>query len=56
MNAGRYSDPVELTRESGRPGPSGRSGHAGTAHRPAAVAPANRVVTVVGAAAKWGCL
>jgi hypothetical protein len=54
MNAGRYSDPVEKTREPGRPGPSGRSGRGGKAHRLAVVAPANQVVSVVGGAAKWG--
>ncbi|MBF6554676.1 MAG: hypothetical protein IVW52_00730 [Acidimicrobiales bacterium] len=47
---------MERTRGSRRPGTSGRSGHGGTAHRPAAVAPASRVVSVVGGAAKWGCL
>jgi hypothetical protein len=56
MNAGRYSDPVERTRESGRPGNSGRSGHGGKAHRLAVVAPTNQVISVVGGAAKWGWL
>ncbi len=56
MNAGRYSDPVERTRESGRPGKSGRSGHGGKAHRLAVVAPSNQVVSVVGEAMEWGCL
>jgi hypothetical protein len=54
MNAGRYSDPVKRTRESGRPGKSDRSGHGGKAHRRAVVAPTNQVVPVVGGAMKWG--
>jgi hypothetical protein len=56
MNAGRYSDPVERMRESGRPGKSGRSGHGGKDHRLAVVAPTNQVISVVGGAAKWGRL